>query len=69
MTEMLRGKTPTEAGAALAAFGKLVTTHSGTTDREGLGDLLLFGRLREFPTRVKCVTLAGRAAQSALAAQ
>ena len=67
MTERLRGKTDGEAGALVAAFLKWATASVETTDREGLGDLRLFEGVREFPARVKCVTLAWHAARAALA--
>jgi nitrogen fixation NifU-like protein len=65
MTEMLKGKTAAEVEELFHHFHALVT---GATDAdaEGLGKLAVFAGVREFPTRVKCATLAWHTLRAAL---
>ncbi len=66
MTEALKGKTLGEAEAMFAGFRDLVT---GAAAREGavpLGKLEALAGVREFPTRVKCATLAWHTLRAAL---
>src|ERR1035438_7759488 len=65
MTESLKGKTSAEALALLDTFHGLLTTDSPIT--EGLGKLVVFCGVREYPARVKCATLAWHTLRSALA--
>jgi nitrogen fixation NifU-like protein len=67
MTEALRGKTQDEAGDKIAAFFGLATATGDATERAELGDLRLFEAVREFPARLKCVTLAWQTVQPMLA--
>ncbi|HXG67535.1 MAG TPA: SUF system NifU family Fe-S cluster assembly protein [Blastocatellia bacterium] len=57
MTESLKGKTREEAEALFKVFHELVT---GKRPEEGaeLGKLAVFSGVSEYPTRVKCATLA-----------
>ncbi len=57
MTEAIKGKTITEAGALFEDFHNLVTGEGGVKDGE-LGKLKIFSGVRDYPTRVKCATLA-----------
>lgn len=68
MTEALKGKTEQEARRVFETFHTLVTRpDSGTaTDINSLGKLSIFAGVREFPTRVKCATLAWHTLQAAL---
>ena len=65
MTEHLKGKTLAEAEAASRGFLDLVT---GKADREatGLGKLVAFAGVSEFPARVKCATLVWHTLKAAL---
>lgn len=63
MTEVLRGKTLTEADELFAAFHELVTIGN---ESEKLGKLTVLGGVREFPARVKCATLAWHTLKAAL---
>jgi len=64
MTQMLKGKTTTEAEAVFEKFHDLVT---GRGDGgEELGKLAVFAGVSEFPLRVKCATLAWHALRAAL---
>ena len=65
MTESIKGKTRAEVEKLFSEFHDLVTgtgdSHSGR-----LGKLAAFSGLREFPTRVKCGTLAWHTLRAAL---
>ena len=67
MTAALRGKTQ---GEALALFGRvhamLTEGPNGEGHPEELGKLAVLSGVWEFPTRVKCATLAWNALRSAL---
>ena len=65
MTESLKGRTSAEALTLLDTFHELLTTDSPVT--EGLGKLIVFCGVREYPARVKCATLAWHTLRSALA--
>jgi nitrogen fixation NifU-like protein len=65
MTEALLGKTEQEADSLFGGFHDLVAG-AGIPGRAGLGKLEAFSGVREFPTRVKCATLAWHAARTAL---
>lgn len=72
MTEVLRGKTETEARQLFDDFHRLCTENDFTLDqaaaedREALERLQVLSGVREFPVRVKCATLAWHAMTSAL---
>jgi len=65
MTQMLKGKTETEAEGIFTRFHDLVTGHAGS-DGQDLGKLAVFAGVSEFPLRVKCATLAWHAMRAAL---
>jgi nitrogen fixation protein NifU and related proteins len=70
MTEILKGKTEQEAEALFQGFHTLVTTPSGTpVEAGGLGKLQVLVGVREYPSRVKCATLAWHTLHAALASQ
>ena len=50
-------------------FHRLVTEGAAPGDEEGLGKLAIFGGVHEFPTRVKCASLAWHALRAALSGQ
>lgn len=59
MTLAIKGKTVAEAEALFADFHGLVTGHDEQPDAlERLGKLAVLAGVREFPSRVKCATLA-----------
>lgn len=66
MTEMIKGRSEEEASALFGQFHALVT---GNGEGEGgdLDDLEALGGVREFPSRIKCATLAWHAMKAALA--
>jgi nitrogen fixation NifU-like protein len=64
MTESLKGKTRTEALALLEKFHDLLTSDAEVGD--GLGKLVVFCGVRDYPARVKCATLAWHTLKSAL---
>ena len=67
MTESLKGKTEAEARLLLNCFHRLTDATAETnTDLSALGDLAVFGSLREYPVRIKCATLAWEALRVAL---
>lgn len=65
MTELLKGKTVTEAEALFEKFHKLVTGGENP-DLGGLGKLEVLAGVKEFPARVKCATLAWHTLHAAL---
>ena len=65
MTESVIGKPEGEAQALFDRVHGLLTGKNG--GGAGLGKLAVFGGVSEFPSRVKCVTLAWHTLQAALA--
>lgn len=63
MTEVLKGKREEEAMRLMQAFQRLVT---GVGESEDMGKLEALAGVREFPSRVKCATLAWHTLQAAL---
>ncbi len=67
MTESLKGKTLAEVETLFARFHDLVTGKPLTdADQKALGKLAVFSGIREYPTRVKCATLAWHTLRAAL---
>ena len=68
MTEMLKGKSKTEANELFEQFRAMITSdpRSTTVNFDSIGKLGVLSGVREFPTRVKCATLAWHTAKSAL---
>jgi len=67
MTEAVKGKSAEEALALFERFHELVTgpaTELPHTD--GVGKLVVFAGVREYPMRVKCATLAWHTLKAAL---
>jgi len=64
MTADLRGKTATEAEAVFERFRAMLTENGPDTE---LGKLGVFAGVREFPSRIKCATLAWHTIHAALA--
>lgn len=68
LTEVLKGKTKAEAEAIFEGFRKLVTglTDGVSPEVSKLGKLAVFKGVCDYPTRVKCATLAWHTLRSAL---
>jgi nitrogen fixation NifU-like protein len=66
MTGVVKGKTPAEIDALFERFHRLVTEGPTAGDEEGLGKLAVFGGVHDYPTRVKCASLAWHALRAAL---
>lgn len=73
MTEMVKGKTVAEAEALFARFHRLLTGDAGEAAQtesdllEGeLGKLAALAGVRDYPSRVKCATLAWHTLEAAL---
>ena len=66
MTQSLKGKTRSEADELFSRFHKVVTGQSANGNQAELGKLAVFSGVSEFPTRVKCATLAWHTLQAAL---
>ena len=67
MTEAIKGKTVAEVEKIFKAFHALVTEEGQEgRDEAGLGKLVVFSGVREFPVRVKCATLAWHTLRAAL---
>lgn len=68
LTETLKGKTRTEAENIFEKVHTLLTKGSSAED-EDLGKLEVFAGVFQYPSRVKCATLAWHTAKAALAEQ
>lgn len=66
MTDALIGKTEQEAEALFSHFHGMMMEEGKGGDAQRLGKLGVLSGVREFPTRVKCATLAWHTLQSAL---
>lgn len=66
MTEAVKGKSVAEAEALFSGFHGMLTAANGTPP-EGLGKLEVLSGVKEFPSRVKCATLAWHTLRNALA--
>lgn len=66
MTEALKGKTVDDARALFERFHAMVTS-SGDAPAADLGKLSVLSGVREFPTRIKCASLAWHALKAAIA--
>jgi len=67
MTQSLKGKTLDEARELFKEFHDMVTgVCSSTVSQSRLGKLAVFQGVCEFPTRVKCATIAWHTMQAAL---
>lgn len=59
MTEQIKGKTLTQAERLFQDFHQFITgSELSLSLQEGLGKLSVLGGVREFPSRIKCATLA-----------
>ena len=67
MTDALKGKTVEEAHAMFDRFHEMVTS-SPDTPPPDLGKLAVLAGVREFPTRVKCASLAWHTMKAAVTA-
>jgi nitrogen fixation protein NifU and related proteins len=65
MTEALKGKTVTEARELFDKFHEMVTS-SPDTAAPDLGKLSVLSGVREYPTRVKCASLAWHTMKAAV---
>lgn len=68
MTESLKGKSEAEADALFQEFHELLTGQGDAARLPSLGKLEVLGGVREYPSRVKCATLAWHAVHAALKA-
>ena len=68
MTEALKGKTVNEARELFERFHDMVTS-SPDTPAADLGKLSVLSGVREYPTRVKCASLAWHTLKAAVAGE
>jgi nitrogen fixation NifU-like protein len=66
MTGVVKGKSAAEIDALFERFHRLVTEGPGAEPAEALGKLAVFGGVHDYPTRVKCASLAWHALRQAL---
>jgi nitrogen fixation protein NifU and related proteins len=66
MTSDLKGKTSEEAESLFDDVHNMLTGEGGEPDAERLGRLTALAGVRDFPTRVKCATLAWHTMKGAL---
>ena len=70
MTAALKGKTVSEAAAAVEQFRAMLTEERPSVDGPALpGRLTALAGVREFPIRIKCATLAWHTLRAALQGQ
>jgi nitrogen fixation NifU-like protein len=67
MTGIVKGKTREEIDKLFEQFHRVVTEGVRPGDEESLGKLAVFGGVHDYPTRVKCASLAWHALRAALA--
>jgi nitrogen fixation NifU-like protein len=67
MTDAVKGKTVSEAHALFDQFHDMITSNPETPAAD-LGKLSVLAGVREFPTRVKCASLAWHTMKAAVAA-
>ena len=58
MTDAVKGKTVTEARELFDRFHAMVTGDTDVSDAAEIGKLAVLAGVREYPTRVKCASLA-----------
>jgi len=68
MTDAVKGKTVAEARALFEQFHEMITSVPGTPTAD-LGKLSVFSGVRDFPTRIKCASLAWHTMKAAVAHQ
>jgi len=66
MTGVVKGLAPAEVDALFDRFHKLVTEGGEGAEVESLGKLAVFGGVHDFPTRVKCASLAWHTLRQAI---
>ncbi len=66
MTEAIKGKTLAEVEAVFREFQSMVTETGEAVEHPELGDLEVFGGVREYPVRIKCATLPWHTLKAAL---
>lgn len=65
MTEILKGKTLDQANEIFENFHALLTQEDPVSSQD-LGKLIVFAGVKDYPSRVKCATLAWHTLQAAL---
>ena len=66
MTDAIKGKTVVEARDLFEHFHAMITSDTDT-QQEDMGKLSVLGGVREFPTRIKCASLAWHTMKAAVA--
>lgn len=66
MTEIIKGKTETEANNLFTVFHDMTTGKTEAIQLEAVGKLAVLAGVREYPARVKCATLAWHTLDAAL---
>ena len=66
MTDSVKGKTLVETRELFDRFLNLVTDGDVADDGEALGKLAVFAGVRDYPTRVKCASLAWHTLRAAV---
>ena len=66
MTDAVRGKTLDEARQLFEQFLTLLTDGAADMDSAALGKLAVFAGVRDYPTRVKCASLAWHTLRAAV---
>ena len=66
MTDAVKGRTLDEARRLFEEFLALVTDEAAVLDPASLGKLAVFAGVRDYPTRVKCASLAWHTLRAAV---
>ena len=65
MTDAVKGRTVAEARELFARFQAMLTDDADAAAPAGVGKLAVFAGVRDYPTRVKCASLAWHALRAA----
>jgi nitrogen fixation NifU-like protein len=68
MTDAIKGKTVVEARDLFEHFHAMITSDTDT-QQEDMGKLSVLAGVREFPTRIKCASLAWHTMKAAVASE
>ena len=66
MTEIIKGQTEAQARDLFVTFHKITTGQDDSVKLEEIGKLAVLAGVREYPSRVKCATLAWHTLDAAL---
>ena len=66
MTDAIKGRTVAEARALFGRFHAMITDDADSPPPDGVGKLAVLAGVRDYPTRVKCASLAWHTLRAAV---